>query len=418
MLTLVFPPDSVSTAQIMGDLAVDLRSRGHDVVVLTTSPHYNRDLEAEARQPLRSCWGAILQRSDYQGIPVYHVIMPRKGASLVARVLPWLSFHILSTLAGLTVVPRTDLTIVPSPPITIGLVAWLLKLLRRSRYIYNVQEIYPDSAISLGAIRNQWLIRLLFWLEKFVYDQAVAVTVIAPYMARRLYEKGVSPRKVQVIPNFVDAAGVPLTKDNDFSRRHSVNAKFMVSYAGNLGPAQDLATYIEAANILRGRQDIHFMLMGDGMLRESLRRSVVDLKLDNFTFLPYQPYSLMPQIHAASDLCLVPQARGIANLAVPSKVYRIMASARPVLACTVVQSDLANLVMDAQCGIVVEAGSPERLAEAIVDAFNHPARLQAMGLAGRQRVMECYSRQTISGLYHTLVRSVVAKNDNWHSDWS
>ncbi len=413
VLSLVFPPDSVSTAQIMGNLVVDLQSKGHELVVLTTSPHYNRDPEAEARQPLGNYWGTIVRRSSYKDILVYHVIMPRKSASLVARMFPLLSFHILSMLVGLTVVPHCDLTLVVSPPITIGLVAWLFKLFRRNRYIYNVQEIYPDYAISLGAIRDRRLIWFLYRLERFVYDQTSAVTVIAPHMARRLLEKGIPPHKVRVIPNFVDTDELcPLSKDNYFSRHYGVHNKFLVSYAGNMGPAQDLETFIESAKILREYRDIHFMLMGDGMLREKLRRRVVELNLDNFTFLPYQPYSLMPQIYAASDLCLVPQKPRIADVAVPSKVYRIMACARPVLAYTTLGSDLADLVKDAQCGIVVEAGSSERLAKAILEAYRHPELLQMMGLAGRKRVLECYSRQAVSALYHTLIESVLAKGDH------
>ena len=410
ILTLVFPPDSVSTAQIMGDLAMDLQTRGHAVTVLTTSPHYNRDLEAESRQPLTPYWGSVLRRSRYQSMPVYHTFMPKKGKNIMLRLSAWLGFHLLSTVAGLTIIPKPDVIIVPSPPLTIGLSAWILGALRRAPFIYNVQEIYPDIAIRLGAVRNRQLIRLLFGLERFVYNKAGKVTVIAPRMRERLLEKGVPKDKVTVVPNFVDVSDLqPLPKDNPFSRRHGVHDKFVISYAGNLGPAQGLETFIEAARLLQDNPSIHFMIMGDGILRETLRQRVAELALRNLTFLPHQPYSLVPQIYATSDLNLVPQAAETGFDAVPSKVYRIMACARPVLAVTDPSSDLGQLVLDAQCGIVVAPGAPDALSEIIRTASCDRERWRQMGEAGRRHVVENYARTAITDRYLALIQDAMAQ---------
>lgn len=408
ILTLVFPPDSVSTAQIMGNLATDLQSRGHTVTVLTTSPHYNRDLEAESRQPLAPFWGSVLRRSCYQDITVYHTLMPKKNKNVMLRISAWLGFHLLSTVAGLTVIPRPDVIIVPSPPLTIGLSAWILGAFHRAPFIYNVQEIYPDIAIRLGALRNRQLIRLLFGLEHFIYNRAHKVTVIAPRMRERLLEKGVPEEKVSVVPNFVDVTELqPLPKDNPFSRRHNVHDKFVVSYAGNLGPAQGLETFVEAARLLRDQPDIHFMIMGDGILRDTLRNSVAEMPLDNLTFLPHQPYSLVPEIYASSDLNLVPQAAEIGFDAVPSKVYRIMACARPVLAITDPSSDLGQLILGAQCGAVVPPATPDLLANVIQVASRERENWQKMGEAGRRHVVENYARTVVTDRYLALVQEAL-----------
>ncbi len=410
ILSLVFPPDSVSTAQIMGDLAADLQAGGHAVTVLTTSPHYNHDPEAEARQPLAPYWGPLLRRSDYHGIAVYHTLMPQKGKNLVLRLSAWLGFHFLSTVAGLTVIPKPDVIIVPSPPLTIGLSAWILGVFHRAQFIYNVQEIYPDIAIRLGALRDRRLIRFLSWLERFVYKKARKVTVIAPRMRERLLEKGVPGDKVTVVPNFVDIGDLqPLPKDNPFSRTHGVNDKFVISYAGNLGPAQGLDTFVDAARLLQDQTGIHFMIIGDGILRETLQRRVAELALHNLTFLPHQPYSLVPQIYATSDLNLVPQAAETGFDAVPSKVYRIMACARPVLAITDPSSDLGQLVLGARCGTVVKPGAPDALSETIREAFCEPERLQQMGEAGRHHVVENYARGVVIDRYLALIQEVMAR---------
>ena len=291
----------------MGELGEDLQAKGHNVTVLTTSPHFNRDAEAEWRQPLRNHWGPVLRRSDYHGIPVYHTIMPRKGKSITLRLLGWTGFHLISTAAGMTTVSRPDVIIAPSPPLTIGVSAWILGKFHGAPFIYNVQEIFPDIAVRLGALRNKRLIGLLEHLERFIYRKGEKIAVIAPRMRQLLLGKGVPSDKVEVVPNFVDIDNFsPLPKDNEFSRQHGIQEKYIVSYAGNMGPAQGLESFIDSAGLLRDETEIQFMMMGDGILRESLKKRIEKLGLNNFTFLSYQPYSTMSQIYAASDICLVP----------------------------------------------------------------------------------------------------------------
>lgn len=411
-LSLVFPPDSVSTAHIMGELAIDLDTHGHRVTVISTIPHYNRNRENERYQPLRPKWWRILYQSEYHGMTVYHTIMPTKGRNKLWRVLAWAFFHAISVIAGLTIVPRPSVIITPSPPLTIGLCAWLLGLLRRAPYIYNIQESYPEIAIRLGAVRNRWIIKLLYRLEKFVYSKAAAVTVIASRMREQLLEKGVPSEKIHVIPNFVDVSNlVPLQKDNDFSREHNIHNKFVVSYAGNMGPAQGLEQFIDAAKILREQSGIVFLMMGDGILRESLLQRTERFNLRSFLFLPYQPYEFMPEAYAASDVCLVPQAINTGFGAIPSKVYRIMACARPVLAVTDWSSDLARLLSESSCGTFVVPGSAEDLAEMIMRAYKHQKEWQKMGISGREHVVRYYARDYVTNQYYELIKNVIRKSE-------
>ncbi len=415
-LTLVFPPDGVSTAQVMGDLARDLRGRGHAVDVLTTAPHYNRDAEAEARQPLRPYWGPVLKKSDFYGIPVYHTMMPKKGLRVVPRLFAWMGFHVLSAIAGLTILPKPDLIVAPSPPLTIGLVARLIGGFRRAPYLYNVQEIYPDIAIRLGALRSRPLIRFFRGLERFVYRRAAKITVIAPRMLQNLLAKGVPRDKLVLIPNFADVDDLrPLPKDNPFSRRYGLHDVFTISYAGNLGAPQGLDTFLESAALLKDESGLRFLMLGDGMQRESLRQRLEELRLSYFLFLPHQPYSLVPQIYAASDANLVPQAAETGCDAVPSKVYRIMACGRPVVAVTDPASDLAQLVREAACGAVVTPGSAPALAHAILWAYRHQEEWRAMGEAGRLFVARRYSRSAVADRYDHLVRTLVPGGGGWSS---
>jgi colanic acid biosynthesis glycosyl transferase WcaI len=337
--------------------------------------------------------------------------MPRNRTILPLRLLAWTAFHFTSTLAGIFLGGKPDVVVSPSPPLTIGLSARFLAWYHRVRYIYDVQELYPDVAINLGKISNKWLIRLLLGVERYIYQKATAIKVIAPGMRQRLLEKGVPSEKIAVIPNFVDVSDLrPLPKDNEFSRAHGIHEKFVISYSGNLGPAQGLEVFVEAAQLLREEPEIHFMMMGSGILEQALRQRVADLALNNFSFLPYQHISLMPQIYAASDICLVPQTAGIGSDAVPSKVYRIMASGRPVLACSDADSDLADLVNAAECGMIVQPGCAQSLAAVIRQAYQSQQVGRRMGEAGREHVIEHYARPVVTNRYNDLIQSVVNGN--------
>ena len=409
MLTLVFPPDSVSTAQIMGELATDLQGLGHTVTVITTTPHYNRDPELEARQPLRRWWGRIVQRSTFAGAQVFHTIMPVKTASIVRRLAAWLQFHVLSVVVGVAAVRDVDVIITPSPPLTMGVAAWLLGLWHRAPFVYNVQEIYPDIAIKMGAVRNPHAIRVLRWLERFVYARAAAITLIANHMARRLIEKGVPSSRVVVIPNFVDVDALErVPAPNAFTAEHGLDNVFLVTYAGNLGPLQGLEPLVEASELLADTPGIVIALIGGGTLWQTLEHRIRAANLANVRLIPFQPYSRVPEIYGASDLSVVTQAASTGSDAIPSKVYRIMACASPILAVTEPESDLAALVIEAGAGVVVSPPTPAAIADAIRRACRDGPALRAMGDAGRRHVVQHYARPLVTARYEALLTHVIA----------
>ncbi len=409
-LTLLFSPDGVSTAQLMTELALGLRELGNEVTVITATPHYNEDTEARGKQPLRRCFGGLLYRSEIEGLEVLHVPVRKKGSRILSRVIDHLCFHSLSTIAGLTVIGKQDLVFAPTPPLTIGLNAWMLGSMRRIPFVYNVQEIFPDVVKDLGLLRNKRVYRLLERIEKFTYDRAVTSVVISEWFQRNLLEKGVEPRKVRVIPNFVDTEFMrPQARQNSFSAAHDLSDKFVVLYAGNIGISQGFETIVETAERLADMENIRFLIVGDGARRAWLEGELERRGTGNITLLPYQARSLVPLIYASSDLCLVPLKRGIAGSTFPSKIYTIMAAGRPALASADEDSELAWLVRDAGCGFLVKPEDVEELAETIVEAYRNRERLQEMGMNGRAYVEENYSRQAVVSRYHELFSALLAE---------
>jgi colanic acid biosynthesis glycosyl transferase WcaI len=408
ILSLVFPPDQVSTAQIMGDIASDLTEHGHHVTVISTIPHYNPP-SGEHAPILQKHWDSLVQKSRFNGVDVLHTYMMRKRRGILSRAASYLLFHFLSLLVGLFAVEKPDIIIAPSPPLTIALCEWLLALRYKVPFVYIVQEIYPDIAIDMGVIRNRLLIRLLYAIESFVHARVSKLIAITEQMRQRLIQKGVPPAKVTTIPNFVNTEALqPMPKRNDFSVHNQIHDKFVVSYAGNLGPAQSLGDFMKAADTLKGDPSIQFLLLGDGILREELKSQAANLGLSNMLILPYQPYALMQQIYAASDLNLVPQSAETGATSMPSKVYRIMSCARPVLVYADPTSELASLVNEISCGIAVPIGKPDDLARAIRDAAKKEKALAKMGENGRRHVQERYAREVVTAQYHKLIGELVA----------
>jgi colanic acid biosynthesis glycosyl transferase WcaI len=407
LLSLVFSPDSVSTSVLMTELALELKKLGHDLTVLTTTPHYNVEPEARQRQPLRRRWGGLLFESDCDGIPVYHAAIPVKGSRVGARLLDYLRFHAISTLAGLNIAKDYDVILVPSPPLTIGLSAWVLGLLRRVPFIYNVQEIYPDVAVSLGMLRRPALIKLLEGLERFIYRRSKKISVISEWFRRRLLAKGVPETKLAVIPNFVDTDFMqPGDKANPFTDEHDLAGRFVVLYAGNIGLTQGFETIIAAARTLTDLPDLRFVIVGDGTRRAWLEAELARAPLPNVSLLPYQARSQVPYIYAGSDLCLVPLKRGTATETFPSKIYTIMAAGRPVLASADPDSELAWVVGAAECGWAVPPDDPAAMAAAIRHAYQDQAALYQKGQSGRAYVVAHHSRQAVAGQYDALIRAV------------
>ena len=407
LLSLTFSPDNVSTAQIMAGIASDLREAGHAVCVLTSTPHFHRDSSMEEKQPIRKWWGPFVRRSELNGVSVYHVWMPDKSIWPPLRMLSWIWFHFVCTVVSFFL-KKPEVVLACSPPLTIGVNAWLISVLRRCRYIYNVQELYPDIAMNLGMIRNRLAIRFFQGMERFVYRHAAVVTSITEGMCEKIRER-VAPEKVFLIPNYVDLDSLPgasaLDGKHAFADEFGLRGSFVVTYAGNMGIPQKLDVLLESAAKLP--PGVLLLFVGAGGAKESLLKRADELKLENVRFVEYQPISRMPEIYAASSLFYVGQDPQASSDGIPSKIYRILGNRKPILAVTTQGSDLARFVQDSGAGVVVDDFSPETVAGEIRKLVNNGERLSEFSERGFRFVSTTFSRRAISSQYEKLVRKIV-----------
>ena len=407
ILSLIFSPDNVSTAHIISGIAEDLKAYGHQLCVITTTPHYHRDPNLEQEQPLYNGFLGLIKKSQFKGIPVYHITMPDKHCNKLIRIASWLSFHFFSTVLGSCIRFKPDVILVPSPPLSIGLNACAIAWLTRSKYIYNVQELYPDIAINLGVIKQKGLIRFLSAAERFIYNRSAAVTSITESIHEKVAARIKDPRKARLIPNFVDFSDVVAApRINAFSQQYRMADQFVVTYAGNLGIPQNVSLLVEAGKWLRDDKEITILIIGDGSEKEDLVQRVRRDAVNNVHVIDYQPLSMMPLIYASSDVFYVGQTLDAHSDGIPSKIYRIMANRKPILAVTTPGSDLARCLRAAGAGIVVSSDDPADLARAILEMKARRRDLCEFGQKAYEYVVGSFERESVSRQYDQLIRSV------------
>lgn len=400
-----------ANAVIVAELAEELRDRGHEVTVVTSFPHYaSNSIDVQSG-------GRIVQKDNRNGIRVLrtYVFTSSNKKSILVRILNYVSFNVLSTLVGVFSGPQ-DIIIAPSPPLTIGITAYIISRVKRIPYIYNVQDIYPDVAIRLGALKNKWVIAFSRWMERFVYAKAKRVTVLSEGFRTNLLQKGVPEGKVTTIPNFVDTDFIrPMPRQNGFRDRHGLGDKFVVLYAGNMGHSQNLEDVLRCAEMVQDISNIQFWLVGNGSRKpyfESLSR---EMNLGNVRLLPFLPREEVPELYAASDVCLVTIRKGIALESVPSKAYTIMSAARPVIAAVDRGSDTWTLIEEADCGVCIEPEDPAAMAEAVRQLYEDRENARRLGDNGRAHVVKLHTRQAIGEMYHRLLQSTVGKTEDHYS---
>jgi colanic acid biosynthesis glycosyl transferase WcaI len=399
-----FPPDVNPTGLLMAQLCAGLAEYGHEISVITAFPHYeNFRVWDEYR-------GKLAQRETLNGMHVLRLYVYAPGKkTMVNRLVSYLSYNALATLAGTFSRRRWDLILCPNGSFFSGLSSWVLEQIKSASFIYNVQDIYPDVPVRAGQLRNRYAINTLRSVENFMYRKAAHVTVITEAMRDNLLAKGVPGDKLSVIPNFVDIDFIrPLPKDNEFARRYGLQDKFVVTHAGSLGYVYDLDTLLDAARRLSADKDIIFLIVGNGVAKEALVTKARELQLANVRFLPFQPREDLPYLRGASDVQVSLYKSGAANDSFPSKIYEIMASGRPLLASADGDSSVAAAVQMARCGICIRPGDPAALAEAILRLYRNPAERAAMGAEGRRYAEEHHSKNSAVRSYDALFQQIAA----------
>jgi lipopolysaccharide/colanic/teichoic acid biosynthesis glycosyltransferase len=380
-----------------------MRKRGHRCSIVASDVSYLSGQSAVAKTRLVS-------EQDCDGVRVLRAYTyPALHRSFVWRVVSFLSFMCTSVWAGLRAGP-VDVIMGTSPPIFQAISAWLVALLRRKPFLLEIRDLWPEFAIDMGVLKNPLLIGLSRWLEGFLYARATHLLVNSPAYRAYLINKGIPASKVSLIANGVDPAMfAPEADGNAIRERWQLGSRFVVTYAGALGIANDIPVILQAAAQLRDHDDIRFLIVGDGKERTALTAQAQQMQLTNVIFTGPQPKSEMPTLLAASDACIaILQNIPLFRSTYPNKVFDYMAAARPTLLA--IDGVIREVIEAANGGVFVPPGNPATLASTVLLLARDREKARVMGKSARAYVVEHFNRQQQAEQFVALTQDVAHMN--------
>ncbi len=403
--SIVFSPDCVSTAYLYNDIALGFKDAGYEVVVLTTTPHYNLIEKALQKQPLNRKIFGLFYESNFDGIRVIHVPL-KKYMSTIIRILSFIYWHLLSLIIGLSI-KKIDFILSPSPPLSIGLISILIAKKNRAKFIYNVQEIYPDLLIKNGAIKSNIIIKSLNWLEKYVYNHASAVITIDQKFYDQIVDRFNEKEKLKIVPNFVDTELYkPISKEVELPNPFKKDPhKVRLLYAGNIGFYQDWEPVLFAAKKLKDT-NIEFWIIGEGVKKEYLIKEVEKHNLINIKILPYQDRELMPIVNEFADIHFISINKEMEQEGFPSKVYTIMASSKPMIVITGENTPLYNFLNNLNCSILISNNRNEEFVRAINELANNETKKEELAQNGYNTIQQNYTKEKVVAQYLNLFENL------------
>ena len=308
---------------------------------------------------------------------------PTDKTNIAARAVAFAGFTAIGLGTAVVDSFKPDIVFAMSPPLSLGVAGWMAAKRRRVPFVFNIQDVFPDVAIETGTISRPRVIDAAKKLEKFVYDRADVVTVLSEEMQRNVDAKTHSD--TTIIPNFVDISTFePQSKENSYREEFDLVGKRVVMYCGNVGFSQSIELLADAARELADLDDVVFVVNGGGSAIGEVRKRAKGL--DNFRVIGYQSVERVPEVLAAADIHVIPLRKGLAWSSVPSKLYKILAVERPVIASVDEGTEVGRVVVDAGAGHSVPPDDPAPLVEALRSLLDDPEAQNAMGKAGRQWV--------------------------------
>ena len=371
LVTQYFQPENFKS----NDIAFELQRRGHDVTVLTAIPNYPKGKYFDG-------YGVFKRRTEVvDGVKIIRgFVVPRGKGGKILLSLNYLSYLFSSCLIALYLALRYryDAVFVHEvSPVTIGVAATLVKRIQRIPMYFWVLDLWPESLTAAIGLRNRYILGFFSKMVQWFYRNSDKILISSKGFASSICEKGDFADKIVYFPNWVDGA---LTVKSDVPTPE-VPAGFVAMFTGNIGESQDFGTVLDAAERLKSRKDIHFVIVGDGRAKEWLEKQIVERELSQTVYcVGSYPLAAMPATFAKADVLFAAlKDEAIFAITVPAKIQAYMSSGKPIV--TMINGEAKLLIEEVGCGIAVEAGDGEAFAEAI-------AKIADMTQAEREKIGE------------------------------
>ena len=389
-LTHYFPPEVNAPASRTYEHARTWVQEGHEVTVITCAPNHPAGILYKGYR------NRLLQMHRMDGIRIVRVwtyLAANEG--FLKRTANYLSYMMSAVLCA-CFLPRPEVVISTSPQFFCGLAGYPVSRFKKVPWVLEIRDLWPDSILALGAVKNRAIIRALQRLEDFAYLNADRIIALTRAFKDHIASKGVPSGKISVISNGVDLSFYrELPKDNPISHELGISDKFVVSYFGTHGMAHGLETVLEAADKLRGRPDILFLLVGDGAEKQKLQSLKERAGLPNVLMLDQASKQKMPYLWALSDVSMVLlRKRPVFRTVLPSKMFEAMAMQLPIILG--VEGESKEIIEKGRCGICIEPENSRELSAAVLQLYENPELRKSLALNGRRLVENDFDRQKLA----------------------
>lgn len=385
-------PDVEATGQLLTELCSDL-AKTHDVTVIAGQPNF-----------VQGEWSPRwVEESAHQGVQILRVASRRfRKSSLLSRIIGLSSYLLLAAWTAFTV-RRPDIIVAETDPPVLGALGAVLKVWHRAKFIYYLQDLYPEVALATGKLRPGLLTWFLMQMTQLGLKRADRIIVLGADMREKVGRRGIPSGKMAIIPNWADTKKlVPVTREESFRKDWGLEKTFVVMYSGNLGLSQNLEILVDAAAMLEG-EDVTLVFVGEGAAKEGLQKRVNQSGLGNVRFLPYQPKDELAKSLSTADVHVITMQQGVAGYLVPSKLYGILAVGKPYIASVEPESEVGRITLENKTGYVIATGSAEALAQQIRYCQKYRQESQEMGERGRELALREFDRSAATGRFAKLV---------------
>jgi glycosyltransferase involved in cell wall biosynthesis len=408
ILTQYFPPETGAAQNRLWNLAVRLQRKGASVTVLTAMPNYPQ-MRIQEKYRGKFYVQEVMDSLTVQRCWLY----AGTSKSILPRLLNYFSFVKTSFLVGCFKLGKFDYILCESPPLFLGITAWLLKKIKHARLIFNVSDLWPESAEKLGLISNRFLLRVTTRLEEFLYRSSFMITGQTNGIVENISQR-FPDKTVYWLKNGIDSSGYKdLSEDNSSWRRNHgfADTDFLILYAGILGHAQGLEVILKAAQLLKESRNIRFVLIGTGPERDKLLRMKEELAAENVAFFDPVPRNELLDVIACADAAVIPLRRiDLFRGAIPSKIFENLAMKKPVLLG--VEGEAKILFVDeGKAGMAFIPGDEKDLAEKARYLSLHPELAREYGENGYRYVNEMFNWDTIADEFWKLIHPIKGKNE-------
>lgn len=400
LLNQPFYPDVVATAQMGKDLADELVRRGHTVTAVASRSIYGQT------------GAALPKRETIDGIEVRRLgvsIFGKKG--IAARVADFALFHALAAVRVVTL-KKPDVVVSYTTPPFIAVVGLIARLVRGSRAVYWVMDLYPDVPVACGVMKERSLLTRMFErLSRLLLRRSDVSVVLGRCMQERVLSKGIPAEKVKLIPVWADLTGISgVERDRSpYREKWGLGDAFTVMYSGNFGIGHDASTICDAMLRLKDRDDIKWVFVGSGKRKKEVLAFIEQHGLRNAQWREYVPREELGLSLAAADVHLISIKEGVEGLVVPSKLLGILAAGRASIYVGSPSAETARVLNESGAGVCVREGEGEKLAAAVLRYKDDPALLAETGARARREIAGKYDMQTATKMWADLLEEVVAR---------